>query len=186
MSGTSLDGIDVAACRFEDKTVDLLEFYSTEWPPDTRRAILNVATATTVPMDDLVRLHFELANEYALAVNAALEHSKISREEIRAIGLHGQTVRHLPYGRIPATMQLGSGPALAAIAGIDVVSDFRSADIALGGQGAPLVPMFDYRYLTSDSSDRLIVNIGGIANVTWLPQHAASDEVIAFDTGPGN
>lgn len=95
-------------------------------------------------------------------------------------------MRHLPSPPIPATFQLGSGAALAAITGIDVVSDFRSADIAVGGEGAPLVPLFDFQFLRSDDADRLIVNIGGIANVTWLPAHAEANAVIAFDTGPGN
>jgi anhydro-N-acetylmuramic acid kinase len=205
MSGTSLDGIDVAACRFDGKHIDLLVFHSVEWQPGLRERIMELATAERIDMNDLVRAHFELAREYATAVEAILRESDISSSHIRAIGLHGQTIRHLPSistsplapllhkeRGIGATLQLGSGAALAAITGIDVVSDFRAADIALGGQGAPLVPMFDYYFLRSDSTDRLIVNIGGIANVTWLPRmiahaaHAEASDVIAFDCGPGN
>jgi anhydro-N-acetylmuramic acid kinase len=186
MSGTSLDGIDVAACRFKGKHIDLVAFHSAKWQPGLRERIMEFATAECIEMNDLVRAHFELAREYAMAVEALLHEAGISDSQIRAIGLHGQTIRHLPSPPVPATFQLGSGAALAAITGIDVVGDFRSADIALGGQGAPLVPMFDYHFLCSDLIDRLIVNIGGIANVTWLPAHAEAMDVIAFDSGPGN
>jgi anhydro-N-acetylmuramic acid kinase len=186
MSGTSLDGTDVATCRFAEKGIELLAFHSAEWKPGMRERLLKFATAERVEMDDLVQAHFELAREYADAVKTTLRETGIPPTSIRAIGLHGQTVRHLPSKAVPATFQLGSGAALAAITGIDVISDFRSADIALGGQGAPLVPMFDHYFLQSDTIDRLIVNIGGIANVTWLPAHAKDTEIIAFDCGPGN
>jgi anhydro-N-acetylmuramic acid kinase len=116
-------------------------------------------------------------------VKECLQAWKLAPQDIRVIGLHGQTVRHLPPH---ATLQLGSGPALAALTGIDVVSDFRAADIALGGQGAPLVPMFDYAFLRSNEMSRLVVNIGGISNVTWIPRSAKPEDVVAFDTGPGN
>jgi anhydro-N-acetylmuramic acid kinase len=186
MSGTSLDGIDVAACRFSGKQIELVGFHSAEWPPALRDELLEFATTERVNMNDLVRSHFRLAKEYASAVEATLLISNITPSMVRAIGLHGQTVRHLPSGPIPATFQLGSGAALAAMTEIDVVSDFRAADIALGGQGAPLMPMFDHYFLVSDSVDRLIVNIGGIANVTWLPAQSMPGDVIAFDSGPGN
>lgn len=199
MSGTSLDGIDVAICGFANTEITLAGFYSAEWPAPLREVLMELATAERVNMDVLTQTHFQLAEEYAKAAEAALRESGIPASSIRAIGLHGQTVRHLPSSPMPATLQLGSGAALAAISGIDVVSDFRSADIALGGQGAPLVPMFDYHFLRSDSTmddrsskddrpstNRLIVNIGGIANVTWLPKNARELDVIAFDSGPGN
>jgi anhydro-N-acetylmuramic acid kinase len=186
MSGTSLDGIDVAVCRFAGKEIELLAFHSKEWKPGMQERLMEFATAERVKMDDLTHAHFELAQEYADAVKTILHETGIAVPRIRAIGLHGQTIRHLPYPPIPATFQLGSGAALAAITGIDVISDFRSADIALGGQGAPLVPMFDRYFLRSDTIDRLIVNIGGIANITWLPARAKDIDVIAFDCGPGN
>ncbi len=186
MSGTSLDGIDVAIVQFDKTNVELVSFYSTEFSDELRGLLMEVATAHAVEMDTVVRTHFVLAERYAQAVVGALDAAALAKESIRAIGLHGQTVRHLPGSPHPATLQLGSGAALAALTEIDVVSDFRSADLALGGQGAPLVPMFDYHFLQSDSVDRLIVNIGGIANVTWLPRTAREADVIAFDTGPGN
>ena len=193
MTGTSLDAIDVAACRFDGKHVELLAFHSVEWPTAIREILMELATAEMVSMDLLARTHFLLAREYAKAVEQTLEQSTIAKSDVRAIALHGQTIRHLPIAEsvrgldpIAATYQLGSGSALAALMGIDVVSDFRSGDVALGGQGAPLVPMFDYAFLASESEDRLVVNIGGIANVTWLPRDAKPEDVIAFDSGPGN
>ena len=201
MTGTSLDAIDIAACRFYQQStgerwsgIELIAFHSIEWPAPLREILMEIATSDRVEMDLLARTHFLLAHEYARAVREILEKSKLSANEIRAIGLHGQTVRHLPtpasvgegLTAVGATLQLGSGSALAALSGIDVVSDFRSADIALGGQGAPLVPMFDYWFLRSERINRLIVNIGGIANVTWLKANSSADEVIAFDSGPGN
>ncbi|MFI5201344.1 MAG: anhydro-N-acetylmuramic acid kinase [Candidatus Kapaibacterium sp.] len=192
MSGTSLDGIDVAICHFAAPEITLAGFYSAEWPAPLRNTLMNFATAERVDLNALTRTNFQLAHEYAHAAEEAINQAGLSPSSIRAIGLHGQTIRHLPSRMIghpppiPATLQLGSGAALAALTGIDVVSDFRSADIAVGGQGAPLVPMFDYHFLRSEHSDRLVVNIGGIANVTWLPKNAREEEVIAFDTGPGN
>jgi anhydro-N-acetylmuramic acid kinase len=201
MTGTSLDAIDIAACRFGEASegglppgIELIAFHSAQWHPQIRELLMELATSQLVDMNKLTRTHFLLAHEYAKVVEEILDKSKLSSNQIRAIGLHGQTVRHLPTpapatdGLMPvgATLQLGSGSALAAISGIDVVSDFRSADVALGGQGAPLVPMFDYWFLRSKVINRLIVNIGGIANVTWLPNNALPDDVIAFDSGPGN
>jgi len=194
MTGTSLDAIDVAACRFVRGSIELLTFHSEKWPDGLRGLLYELATAKNVELDKLARVHFLLARQYAEAIEATLAEKGLNSSNIGAIGLHGQTVRHLPTSEPPApglpavgaTLQIGSGPALAAITGIDVVSDFRSADVALGGQGAPLVPMFDYYFLRSEQTDRLIVNIGGIANVTWLPRNAKSNDVIAFDSGPGN
>jgi anhydro-N-acetylmuramic acid kinase len=194
MSGTSLDGVDAALCRFgpEHKLV-LVSEASVEWPSAMRSILYDLATAETVPMDTLARAHFLLPYYYRDAASAAIRSAGASQKDVRAIGVHGQTVRHLPVPEalfpdapaVSATLQLGSGPALAALTGIDVVSDFRSADVALHGQGAPLVPMFDNAFLRSQSIDRVAVNIGGIANITWLPTNA-SQNVIAFDTGPGN
>jgi anhydro-N-acetylmuramic acid kinase len=192
MSGTSLDAIDVAACKFLPLlkkegaggwSLELLGFHSHPWPEKLRATLFELATAASVEIDALTKAHFDLATEYDTAVKETMQSCKITAQDVRAIGLHGQTVRHLPPH---ATLQLGSGPALAVLTGIDVVSDFRAADIALGGQGAPLVPMFDYAFLRSEEVSRLVVNIGGISNVTWIPRSAKTSDVIAFDTGPGN
>lgn len=191
MTGTSIDAVDVVIARFDAKP-EVLSFYEHPIPADLRRIILEFATAPTVDLDLLTRTHFVLAELYAVAVRSALKKASLNESDIKAIGLHGQTIRHLPKRKkivsglpeVGGTFQLGSGSALAPLVGIDVVSDFRSADMALGGEGAPFVPMFDSRFLRSDSVARIILNMGGIANVTHLPPK--SDEVIAFDTGPGN
>jgi anhydro-N-acetylmuramic acid kinase len=183
MTGTSMDAIDLVICRFNDSP-EVIHEYSFEINTSLRKILFDLATIKEVNVDLLVESHFLLAQEYAKAVNKALIESKIETKQIRAIGLHGQTIRHLP--KSGATFQLGSGPAVAARTEIDVISDFRSADIALGGQGAPLMPMFDYHFLKSDEVNRICLNIGGIGNITFLPAKAQEEDVIAFDTGPGN
>ena len=197
MTGTSLDAIDIAFCSFNER-VHFVGLHSQKWPAALRNALMQLATSDEVGMELLARTNFVLAEEYARAVEAGLKSLAIDRTRVRAIGLHGQTIRHLPKPEsvaglpaVGATIQWGSGNALAALVGIDVVSDFRSGDVAVGGQGAPLVPMFDFGFLRSTSCDRLIVNIGGISNVTWLKKKASeknsnADDVIAFDCGPGN
>lgn len=193
MSGTSLDGIDVVIARF-DGGVECISHHATDFAPEFRSLLYECATARRIDIDTLVRAHFVLARVYAEGVQAALAAADLSSTDIRAIGAHGQTIRHLPIPMaatadtpaVGATFQLGSGAALAALSGIDVVSDFRSADVALGGQGAPLVPMFDTVFLQDDHRDRVALNIGGIANVTILPARSSGKEIVAFDSGPGN
>lgn len=193
MSGTSLDGIDVVIARFEN-TVECIANESIEFDPAVRQLLYELATAKEIGIDRFVRSHFLLPQLYADAVGKILEKSNIAKTSIRAIGLHGQTIRHLPTpekltansAAIRATFQLGSGSALAALTGIDVVSDFRSADVAIDGQGAPLVPMFDAVYLRSDTVTRVALNVGGISNITIIPARSGNDPVIAYDTGPGN
>jgi anhydro-N-acetylmuramic acid kinase len=194
MTGTSLDAIDIALCRFENNSVELIGSHTSAWNPELREILMSLATSERVSLDLLTRTHFELARSYSEAVSACLQKLNLSPADIRAIGLHGQTIRHLPtpvaiaqsLAPISATFQLGSGSALAALCRIDVVSDFRSGDVALGGQGAPLVPMFDARFLRSDRRTRLVTNIGGISNVTYLPIAGSVENIVAFDTGPGN
>jgi anhydro-N-acetylmuramic acid kinase len=183
MTGTSMDAIDIVIARF-DSSAHVISEYSSPIQSELRKTLLDLATKKETEIDLFVITHFRLAQEYADAVKQALVQATLSPSDIRAIGLHGQTIRHLP--KQGATFQLGSGPALAALTGIDVVSDFRSADVALGGEGAPLVPMFDYHFLRSNSVNRIILNIGGIANMTFLPAGCGEEDVIAFDSGPGN
>ena len=170
MSGTSLDGIDVA-------TVDLpsgrlLDFRSKPYTAAFRRRLLAVSNANCHTRD-IALLHFELAELYAKAIATKVD----------LIGCHGQTIYH--EGRL-ATLQIGDGSVLAARTGVPVVCDFRPADIAAGGQGAPLVPFVDFRYFRHPKRNRVALNIGGIANITIIPAAAKLDEVLAMDTGPGN
>jgi anhydro-N-acetylmuramic acid kinase len=190
MTGTSIDGIDTVVADLADFP-RVVHHHESPIPSGLRDLLMKFASERLVDIDELVRTHFLLAEVFASSVTDALTHAKIHKSDIRAIGLHGQTIRHLPkpvtlFAELPsvgATFQLGSGAALAALSGIDVVYDFRSGDVALGGEGAPLVPMFDRAFFHSTIDDRVILNIGGIANITYLP---VEGEPIAFDTGPGN
>jgi anhydro-N-acetylmuramic acid kinase len=190
MTGTSIDGIDTVIADLASFPKVILH-HEASFPTELRERLMSLARERLIDMDELSRIHFLLAEVYVSSVRDALSKASIEKEQIRAIGLHGQTIRHLPkrvtvideLPAIGATYQLGSGTALAALTGIDVVYDFRSADVALGGEGAPLVPMFDAEFFRSQDKDRVVLNIGGIANITCLPRQG---EVIAFDTGPGN
>lgn len=173
MSGTSLDGIDVAIVEFPP--VRTIGFQFTPYSSAVRERILGVSnTATTTAA--IARLHFKLAELYARAVNRAVRRFG----PVSLIGCHGQTIYH--EGRC-ATLQLGSPAVLAERTGVPVVSDFRARDIAAGGQGAPLVPYVDALLFRHPTRTRIALNIGGIANLTVVPPRG---EVIAFDTGPGN
>ena len=193
MSGTSLDGIDVALARFSN-SVEFVAHNAYPFSSEVRDLLYHIATTRQIDLDLFVRSHFLLARLYADAVNETFKTNNLKREDIRAIGLHGQTVRHLPAPDkvtgdtqpIGATFQLGSGPAVAALTGIDTVSDFRSGDVALGGEGAPLVPMFDSVFLGSDDTTRIALNIGGISNITVIAPTKSNVPIIAYDTGPGN
>ena len=186
MSGTSADGTDAALVRFEGDSIELVAFVFVPFADDLRERILAVShgqgNAETVS-----RLSVELAMQYATAVDAVCN-EVVGNDFVRvlAIGCHGQTVSHTPHGAFPATLQLGEAAVLATRTGIPVVSNFRSADVALGGQGAPLVPFADWRLLSHPTKNRALQNIGGIANVTYLAAGGAAAEVRGFDTGPGN
>ncbi len=192
MSGTSADGIDVAIVRvlghgFSTR-FELLQHQHFPFAPAVRRAILAVMNATA-KVADLSRLNFLLGELYADAVRAT---AAIAKVKIELIGCHGQTIYHQglarPYlGRdIACTWQTGEGSMVAARTGAPVVSDFRPADMAAGGQGAPLVPFLDYLLYRHPRHGRIVQNIGGIANLTAIPAGASPEQVIAFDTGPGN
>jgi anhydro-N-acetylmuramic acid kinase len=154
-----------------------------------RDLLLQHSSDATAKLESITRLNFALAREYADAVRYACEASSIAMEDVDLIGSHGQTICHLPEtdGALPAaTLQIGDPSVLANLTRTAVVGDFRVADMALGGQGAPLVPYFDYLMFGDSEKARVAVNIGGIANITVLPPAAQLDDVVAFDTGPGN
>ncbi|MGO9228871.1 MAG: anhydro-N-acetylmuramic acid kinase [Bryobacteraceae bacterium] len=179
MSGTSLDGIDVAivetAGRWRVRTIG---FQATAYPAAVRRRLLAVSNATT-HTGELSRLHFELGELYARAANRAIK--RFGRVEL--IGCHGQTIFH--EGR-RNTLQIGEPAVIAERTGVPVVANFRARDIAAGGEGAPLVPYADYLLFRHPKRMRTALNIGGIANITVIPAGAAPGDVVAFDTGPGN
>jgi anhydro-N-acetylmuramic acid kinase len=192
MSGTSADGIDVALVRIEGRglrsRLELLAHHHVAYPAKIRRAVLDIMNASA-SVADLSRLNFLLGELYAEAVATA--QSKFGLE-CELIGCHGQTIYHQGepaafLGRkIACTWQVGEGAVVAARLGVPVVSDFRPADMAAQGKGAPLVPYLDYFLFRHRSCGRIVQNIGGIANLTAIPAAAKPDDVIAFDTGPGN
>jgi anhydro-N-acetylmuramic acid kinase len=185
MSGTSLDGIDVAIVDFNGKRVKTLAHATTAWPAAIRTRILGVADSGG-SVAEISRLNFELAELYAKAVQSVCRKGKVPLESVQLVGCHGQTVYH--EGRKPGgnTLQIGEPSVIAERLKIPVVSNFRTRDMAAGGQGAPLVPFVDYLLFRSVRVNRVALNIGGIANITVLPAGGAAEEVRAFDTGPGN
>ncbi len=199
MSGTSADGIDVALVRVTGRGWNLrakLENFCTfPFPARVRRAILRVANAnrrTVLSLAEISQLHFLLAELYAEAVQRACRRFRVPLKRIDLIGCHGQTVYHQPQPeqfagrRVASTLQLGEAQVLAERTGRPVVANFRPRDLAAGGQGAPLVPYVDYLIYRHPRRGRVALNIGGIANVTVIPAGARPEQVIAFDTGPGN
>jgi anhydro-N-acetylmuramic acid kinase len=181
MSGTSLDGADAALVDFSSEVPRTLAFATIPFTRELRDRILALSSPGQDSMELAGRVSIELADLYARAVDAVLAGSGASRAEIAAIGCHGQTVRHRPD--LGFTIQLNDPARIAERAGIDVVADFRRRDMAAGGQGAPLVPAFHEAVFRHPQRSRVVVNIGGISNVTWLPPGGAT---LGFDCGPGN
>jgi len=192
MSGTSADGVDVAVVDVGRRDVRLLEFNTFPYPPAVRRAVLSLCRATAASVGDICHLNFVLGEVFASALIRLCERSTIALSSIDLVGSHGQTVCHIPGGRrfgrrkIRSTLQIGEPCVIAERTGITTVADFRPRDVAAGGQGAPLVPYADYVLLRHRHLNRAVQNIGGIANVTYLPAGCDIDGVVAFDTGPGN
>ena len=181
MSGTSLDGIDTVLVDLSHELpIQLASFYQ-PYPDALRVALLDLHSPGENELHRSQLLANELAHHYATAVHALLDKAQISARQIRAIGNHGQTVRHRPEAGY--TLQIGNGALLAELTGITVVQDFRSRDIAAAGQGAPLVPAFHDRVLRHSGLHRVILNIGGISNLTDLPPDGPTT---GFDCGPGN
>ncbi|HEX8985935.1 MAG TPA: anhydro-N-acetylmuramic acid kinase [Bryobacteraceae bacterium] len=192
MSGTSLDGIDVAVIDTDRRArLKLLAFRTTRYPARVRDELLAVSNAMA-HTGTLARLNFLLGELYARALMETCRRGGIPVESVDLIGCHGQTVFHdsgrtrfLRYA-VPSTLQIGEPAVLAERTGIPVVSDFRPRDIAAGGKGAPLVPFVDLLLFRHARLNRVALNIGGIANVTAIPANARPAQVCAFDTGPGN
>lgn len=183
MTGTSVDAIDIATCEIESKgdrhTVSLLSFTSSPFPDDLRE-LIHSCLAGTASLQEVSDLPFELARGYAAALENHWSAHAITPE---LVAVHGQTIWHHPP---VSTWQAGSGPALSALVNLPVVSDFRSADVALGGQGAPLVPVFDHAVYGAADRNRVALNIGGMANMTVLMAGGPIETLTAFDCGPGN
>jgi anhydro-N-acetylmuramic acid kinase len=196
MSGTSADGIDVAFTRITPRSDDpafpelkLFGHAGFPFPPTLRRAVLAAMNAEAIATAELARLNWRLGQAYAEALAAALERNPF---RLDLIGCHGQTIYHQAtparyLGRnVACTWQIGEMAMLAEQSGVPVVSNFRPADMVVGGQGAPLVPLLDYVLFRHQARGRVLQNLGGIGNLTALPANTGPSHVVAFDTGPGN
>jgi anhydro-N-acetylmuramic acid kinase len=188
MSGTSLDGIDAALVEIEGASlstrVRLLKFLTLPYDSAEKSDILRLCDPETSPVDEICRMNVKLGRKMAQAALAVMEKAGVDRSGIDFISSHGQTIYHMPEQY--ATLQIGELAEIAQGTGCITVGDFRPADMAAGGQGAPLVPYVDYLLFRHPHEGRVMLNIGGISNVTVLKADAGPEEVAAYDTGPGN
>ncbi len=186
ISGTSMDGIDAVLVDGSQHPPSCISHHRHPYPGLLRERLLNVAEDRgPFSLDDYGHLDSELGVQFARAALDLLDKAKLPPTQIRAIGSHGQTVRHRPAGPNPFSLQIGDPNRITALTGITTVADFRRRDMALGGQGAPLVPAFHNASLRSDKENRVVLNLGGIANITVLPKDPAQS-VTGFDTGPAS
>lgn len=196
ISGTSADGIDAALVRITGSgtstRLEQIAFDTYQYPPELRTLILENSLPGTGSVDLICQINVLVAHFFADAVKKIARKARVPLSDIDLVGSHGQTVHHLPvpkelFGKvIRSGLQIGDPSTIAQLTGITTVGDFRMADMAAGGQGAPLVPYFDYVMFRSRAKNRIVLNLGGIANFTALPKKCASTDVVAFDTGPAN
>jgi anhydro-N-acetylmuramic acid kinase len=185
MSGTSLDGVDVAIVDFNSNTPILVSTFFQPYPKELLSALITICGETQLRFDDFGSLDAQLGSFYAKSVSQSLAKANLEPADIIAIGSHGQTIQHSPHTSPAYSLQIGDANRIAENTGITVVADFRRRDIAAGGQGAPLVPAFHKALFQSTTDSLAIVNIGGISNVTFLNKNV-DNPVIGFDCGPGN
>jgi anhydro-N-acetylmuramic acid kinase len=192
MSGTSADGVDVAIIDIEAGKVNVLAFDTFPYPETLRNSVLGICSCESGGAADVCHFNFAIGEVFAESVIRLCKKNRIGLKTIDLIGSHGQTIYHNPNGRrfgkknICSTLQIGEPSIIAQRTGITTVADFRPRDMAAGGQGAPLVPFADYFLFRDKRRNRAIQNIGGIANVTYLPAGCGVSDIVAFDTGPGN
>ena len=184
MSGTSMDGIDAVLVSFRDRTVQIHATHCLSYPDELRQRLIHASQNLASP-DEIGELNTLTGQLFGQAACKAISVSGMEPNCIRAIGSHGQTIRHQPSGSAPFSFQIGNPAIIAEATGITTVGDFRSRDMAARGQGAPLVPAFHKAFFGSDSENRCILNLGGIANITWLPAKGTG-AISGFDTGPAN
>lgn len=181
MSGTSVDGIDAALVEISGDRCLFLDSATTYYSGHLRQSLLALNDDPTIALSDLINLDLQVAGAFAEATQKLLNKSKQDATDIIAIGSHGQTIYHQPAAKFAGTLQIGDPNTIAKLTAIDVVADFRRADMARGGQGAPLVPAFHHHALSAANTPRVILNLGGIANISIL-----DTTVSGFDTGPAN
>ncbi|MCZ6856167.1 MAG: anhydro-N-acetylmuramic acid kinase, partial [Gammaproteobacteria bacterium] len=184
ISGTSVDGLDLAVVEIAD-SIKILATVTAPLPPELRATLLALGQPGQDNIEDLGRADSALGQAVGNAINRLLEEQGIENDQVAAIGCHGQTVRHRPEGGSPFTLQIGDPNRIVEITGITTIADFRRRDMAAGGQAAPLVPPFHNAMFRDPAETRVVLNIGGIANVTVLPRDPA-ENIRGFDTGPGS
>ena len=185
MSGTSLDGIDAILARFENEQITVLEALCLPLTSNLKSEIKSLINPGDNEINRLMDLDIQLGKLFSEAVNKLISKAKVKKEDIIAIGSHGQTIRHFPTAKNPSTLQICDPNTIAELTGITTVADFRRRDMAAGGQGAPLVPAFHEQIFRHATKNRVILNLGGIANITILPADK-NKPVTGFDTGPAN
>lgn len=196
MSGTSVDNVDVALVEINGNWIDtkikLIGFSEFPYPSGVKEFILKNSNPHTSSVAEISHLNFLLAKIYLQAIDSLLNKINFPKDKIDLIGSHGQTIQHLPekinlFGyEVASTLQIGDPSVLAKLSGKVTIGDFRVGDVALNGQGAPLIPYFDFLLFRSTSKNRALLNLGGISNITILKRNCRQTDVLAFDTGPGN
>ena len=182
MSGTSADGIDAILAKIGKDVFSITDFINISMPSEVRSEILSLIQDDSDALNRAYKLSSQLSVLYAKAINALIDRNPVV---VRAVGCHGQTLRHFPHQNPPYSIQVVNGALLAQLTKTTTVVDFRSADLAAGGEGAPLAPGFHNALFRSNCEDRGILNLGGIANVTYIPKNPAH-EILGFDTGPAS
>ncbi len=184
ISGTSVDGVDAALVSFSGGRPELIAAHLQPYPVELRQAVLNLFQPDTNEIDRMGEVDNAVGELFAIAAQTLLQQAGLDPKSIRGIGSHGQTIRHRPKAAHPFTTQIGNPFVIAERTGIDIVWDFRRRDMAVGGQGAPLAPLFHQAFIGHPDEYRVVLNLGGIANITCLP--AAGVTPLAYDTGPAN
>jgi anhydro-N-acetylmuramic acid kinase len=186
MSGTSLDGLDLALCSFRWKKPQLIAFKTIEYSDELRVRIRAIQSKLEVNLQDICVLHTELAHYYAELILETLKEWDVEPEDVDLIASHGQTIFHHPDEKMNSTFQIVDGDHIAEKTGIITISDFRQKHVAQGGEGAPLAQIMDEALFKSDTKNRLLLNLGGIANFTWLPATKHKEDILTSDIGPAN
>lgn len=196
LSGTSVDAVDVILLNIKgngrESVIKVLDFQSFKIADEFKKFILKCSRKSENDVEDICKLNFQVGTFFADCINKFLKDRKISNKSIDLIGSHGQTIYHIPkiinkFGiKTKSTLQIGEPSVIANLTGITTIGDFRTADVAAGGDGAPLVPYLDYIMFSDKIKSRILINIGGIANLTYLKPGCKIEDVVAFDTGPGN
>jgi len=191
MSGTSLDGVDAILVEIKNNKYFPLKFVTLPYDEEFKQRIMKNLTDATAKLSEISSLNYELGYKFVDAIDLLLENTKYSYRDIGFVASHGQTIWHDPKGvkcnnAVPSTLQIGEPSVISYNTGIKTISNFRTMDVAAGGEGAPLVPYSEYLLYKSDEQNIVLQNIGGISNLTFLPKRCKIDEVFSFDTGPGN